>query len=200
MSFSFNIGRSQDNFRDNEKSSLDGEGESKKSSPKTGLAIGAITAIVGLLVVIFGISSGNEDKRLIDSGIRTEAVVSKVDFTLNNNSSSSNTNTSSSNKSEISKTTTVSFTAKDGKAYTTKYITKQRNTGMSQQLSATEDVGKKEIVFYDASNPSKAVVEGHETNSFITSIIGAVALVFGAIILITSGSSLKKSREEEEQA
>lgn len=140
------------------------------------------------------VSHAHRDQTLIETGVRTEGVVSDVRIDIRRDTSSNSNSSSSKNKS--SKITFVSFTAENGQEYTTKFSEKYKGGRTHISVSTKEDMGKKMTVFYDKSNPNQAVVEGKQASSTVGYIIGGGFFLFGLFIIIACARQLKKKKNE----
>lgn len=145
--------------------------------------------IAGLLIFFGGSALGmgvvlkaHDDHRVLDEGVRTTGVITKVEF-------------STGGRQKEYKELTVSFLTEDRRIYAKgsreRYY---EHIDGPKSTVATEMHGEKRIVFYDRSNPSKSVIEGEPQSFTAGYLVIMLSVGFGASFVWTGWGGLRSNQ------
>lgn len=144
-----------------------------------GICLGVILLLVGSL--FFGIIHSDNAKydHMVNTGTKTVATISKVNIKTERNATSS--------KSKQYEIKTLSYTV-DGKRYT---VDDREPVVFGRSQSK---VGTTLNVYYEKSNPAKAIVEDERNDRKDSILFPVITLIFGGAITLISGITLFRHR------
>ncbi|MCC9204107.1 DUF3592 domain-containing protein [Arthrobacter sp. zg-Y769] len=154
-----------------------------KEHPATNLMIGAFLLIVGIVFGVIDLGDAREDHRLMADGVRTQGVVTEVDFERMR-------------KRSMRKVISVAYDVESGRTHSTSYSERYRR----KKEGSTSDVywemvGSKVPLFYDPAHPGKAVVEGDERSFSGASLRGGGAVLMSTMFLVPAIRGFRKKRK-----
>ena len=144
-----------------------------------GLVVGIVILLIGL--VFFGIikSDNNSYDYAVQNNPKTVATISKVTYEKTKKGG-----TESHSRYEVK---TLSYTV-NGKQYS---IVDRDPTNITKQKAK---VGTEVNIYYEKSNPGKAIVEDTRSARKDAQLFPIIALAFGSIITLISGFTLFRNR------
>lgn len=158
-------------------------GQQSTARPVTGVIIGIIMLVLGVVMGGLLVSQGNHDSRLIKDGVQTQGTVTDVKQSKSRSTGSSSSNRSGTSKVKNKETVTVSYTV-DNSTYTIKNTEKVNTAGFEPTVP-----NSMVNVYYDADKPAEAIVKGWESSPMMGYLLGGFFALAG---LVAAGVSARR--------